>query len=291
MNPAIKRLSEQCVSYEYDGLSNREYSILFQSDQHFDSVDCNRDLLNKHLTQVKDMGSTCFMLGDLFDGMGTQGDRRGSKSTLRPELKQTSYLNALVDEAVKLLTPYANNIAAIARGNHEETLLKYTEFDVLSATIQRLNTETGSNIIPMGYTGWIFLRPLRKRHTREKTNPIKTIKIAYTHGHTGGVVTRGVLGVNRKSLVYPDANIIISGHLHESWQMEICRNRITKSGNVNIDSQWHCQLPTYKQNPEDGRGWEHMKGFAPRPLGGYWLDLSYVMSNSHEIEFNLRRAL
>ena len=49
MKPAIKRLSEQCVSYEYDGLSNREYSILFQSDQHFDSVDCNRDLFSEKI--------------------------------------------------------------------------------------------------------------------------------------------------------------------------------------------------------------------------------------------------
>tara|TARA_B100001027_G_C16125756_1_gene266953 strand:- start:293 stop:565 length:273 start_codon:yes stop_codon:yes gene_type:complete len=73
--------------------------------------------------------------------------------------------------------------------------------------------------------------------------------------------------------------------------MEICRKRITKNGNIEIDSQWHCQLLTYKQNPEDGREWEYMKGLAPRPLGGYWPDLSCVMSYNHDIEFDLGRAL
>ncbi len=48
-------------------------------------------------------------------------------------------------------------------------------------------------------------------------------------------------------------SLMISGYLHESWKMEICRNRITKNENTEIDSQWHCQLQTYKQNPENGR--------------------------------------
>jgi len=37
------------------------------------------------------------------------------------------------------------------------------------------------------------------------------------------------------------------------------------------DTQLHLQLPTYKSDANAGSGFAVEKGFAPRPLGAWWI--------------------
>ena len=221
------KMSSKCLAHDVFAYGEDwKYRVLLSSDQHIDSEYCQRDLLKKHLDEIVDCNGAVFFFGDLFDAMQGRNDKRGSKGSLRPELKTSNYLNALVDEAVDFLEPYAHHIAMISEGNHESSVRRITEFSLISAVCQQLNLRTGANIMPMGYSGWIFIRPMKK-NTSGKLTPYQTIKLWYTHGSGGGGgSSKGTLNAVKRAVYVPDADVVCSGHIHQSWQMELCRERI-----------------------------------------------------------------
>jgi len=85
-------------------------------------------------------------------------------------------------------------------------------------------------------------------------------------------VTKGVIQTNRRAVYLPDADVVLSGHIHQHWQMPITRERLNDLGNVFLDTQTHVSLPSYKRVSRRD-GWEVEKGFAPGPLGAVWLRL------------------
>ena len=63
--------------------------------------------------------------------------------------------------------------------------------------------------------------------------------------------------------------------------MEMRRERINRNGTVYGETQYHLQLPTYKDEfAGDGSGWWHETGKAPRPMGGWFVDLGRKKNNN-----------
>ena len=277
MKPFTERLSDKCVALALRP-SGPDWTlpILLASDIHFDSAHCDRALFQRHLEYVAERDGRVFLLGDFWDAMQGRSDRRGSKSAVLPQYVRSDYLNALVEDAVGFLEPFAPYIAGWARGNHETAILKYAEFDLLTATVTELNLRTGSQILPMGYTGWIFLRYQDNRGQTQSTR-----KIYYSHGSGGSApVTKGIIQANRRAVFLPDADFVVSGHIHQSYMAEQRRERINQIGHIHYDTQYYLQLPTYKDEfGGDGDGWWHEKGQDPRPMGGWVLDLSRTKVN------------
>ena len=108
----------------------------------------------------------------------------------------------------------------------------------------------------------------------------KSINIRYTHGGGGNSpVTKGVIKTNRRAVVYPDANILLSGHIHESFCLPITRERLTDSGKVMLDEQLHIQIPSYKDETTGyTQGYAIEKEMSPKPVGAYWLTFRYDRS-------------
>jgi hypothetical protein len=263
------------------------HPILLTSDQHFDSTHCDRAMLKRHLDEALKIDAPVYIIGDWFDGMQGRSDRRSSKAALRPELKRADYLNALVEETCEFLTPYAHIIQGWAEGNHETSILRYAEFNLISACIRDLHQRTGASIHQMGYSGWIFVRPEGRRNKHQ----VAPARICYTHGYGGGVVTRGSLNVNRRAVQWPDADCVVSGHIHESYIMEVRRERMSSHGMPYEDTQWHIQTPTYKDEfAGDGSGWWHETGKSPRPKGGWWVDISLQAGCANKVQLSPRRA-
>lgn len=71
----------------------------------------------------------------------------------------------------------------------------------------------------------------------------------------------------------PDADIILSGHTHDSWVREVARIRLNRDGSQRHDIQTHIKLPSYKDDYGDGfSGWAATKGMPPKPSGAVWLE-------------------
>jgi hypothetical protein len=159
--------------------------------------------------------------------------------------------------------------------------MSHNEIDL----IERLGYELG--VAVMGYEGWVLF--LAKRYTKEgKRVGWAKVKLHFTHGSGGNSpVTKGVIQTARRAAYLPDANISLSGHIHEGWQFPVMRERISDKGNVYTDEQLHLQLPSYKGLDDEGISWERQRGMAPKPLGGWWLTLKWF---DDRYEWECRRA-
>ena len=244
-------------------------SILFQSDEHFDNVHTRQDKIREHLQEAVDGGWPVCKLGDQMCLMGGIGDRRSNKFDLRPEHKRGDYIDAVVNDYAKFCTFAAPNIALLADGNHEISVRERLETNVTERVGERLR-QAGSSLHVGGIGGWLLVR-LRFTKTASTIVPI-----FYHHGHGGGGMGRGTGHANKRALYLPDAQVVISGHVHEEWVQTICRARVNpKTGRTFLDETTHVVTGTYKQEyrPEES-GYHCKNGRPPKPLGGTWIDLT-----------------
>lgn len=246
------------------------------SDRHFDSVDTDRELQRIHLEKAEERNAFIAEFGDTFDAMQGRFDPRRDYDTLRPEYKKNDYLDAITVDAAKFLGPYAKRFLVFGRGNHESSVLKNTNTDLISNLVHRLNSEHGGNIQAGGYGGWILFSFKIGGTQRER------VKLKYHHGSGGGgPVTRGVIQTNRQAVYLPDADIVVNGHTHDEWYVPIARERISEQGVPYSDIQHHIRLSTYKDEYGDGSKGFHVERWGPpKPKGIAWLRFYCAMKDN-----------
>lgn len=228
--------------------------FLLSADRHWDNPKSDWDLQLKHLNQCKEYGAGIIDIGDLFCCMQGKYDKRANKSDLRPEHQREDYFDSLIETAKDFFKPF--NFVLIGHGNHETAVLKRHETDLT----QRLITAIDPKIIHGYYSGWIIFKLPSK----------KEINLFYHHGYGGGgPVTKGTIQTARRAIYTPDADIILTGHIHEAWDLEIPRIRL-RNHELYQDTQLHIQLPTYK-NEFGSSGWATQEGHAPKPIGAKWI--------------------
>ena len=71
---------------------------------------------------------------------------------------------------------------------------------------------------------------------------------------------------------FPDAEIVVNGHTHDSWVLPRARARLSQRNKPYKDLLWFVRLPGYKDEYGDGaEGWAAEKWRDPRPRGAAWL--------------------
>lgn len=254
--------------------ANETRSFLLCSDVHFDSKKCDRELLTRHFKQAQEKNAGVIIVGDFFDAMGTKKDPRSLPNDIRPEYYQaeTSYLDAVVEDANKFLTPYKDNILLISKGNHEGAIERHNETNPLYILSYLLNKEKGDEVLFGEYEGVVHFFFERYKGNRQSQT------LYYHHGYGGNAKrSKGVLNVDIDSANYPFADIIAKGHIHQSWQVTRPHwVQIPKTLQIEYREQEHICLGTYKRT-QTKDGWSVQKGMNPTPIGSWWID--FTMDN------------
>lgn len=268
------------IKIQYNQRSDWEQWWLITADEHVDNPHFKEKLYKHHMDQAVERNAFVTSIGDFIDGMQGRNDKRHTKGDTREELKTDAYLNDLSDYGVNLLAPYKDNMALLVKGNHETGLQKHTEYDV-NREIRKSLALLGSPVQGGNYRGW-----LRLRFEHEAGGSRRTLKCYYTHGYGGGgPVTKGVIQANRKAVYLRDADIVLSGHVHEQWMFPIEQAGITASGEEIAYTQTHLMIPTYKEEFLNiGEGFHHQKGGPPKPVGCWWVRF-YYSSRTGNIEY------
>jgi hypothetical protein len=181
-----------------------------------------------------------------------------------------SYFNIISDEAIEFYKPYRDLWALQAVGNHETSVSKNSDINLTDLFVSGMQKDGG--IVNKGaYGGWVTFHFTIQKTQRE------TIRLKYFHGAGGGgPVTKGVIQSNRQAVFLPDADIVVNGHIHESWILSMPRERISEGGVIYQDMQTHVRTPTYKDDYGDGSGgWHIERGAPPKPMGCVWLRFYY----------------
>ena len=267
-------------------LQGKRVQIAMLSDLHWDNPKCDWDLLKRDLDYCKTNNIPVMVNGDFFCLMQGKGDRRGNKSDIRPEHNNAKYLDSIVETAVEWFSPYADILTVIGYGNHETSVIKWQETDLLQRFVDLLNYKNGTNVYAGGYGGWIILR-------QEISAGIESsFKIKYFHGSGGGgVVTKGALNLTRALEMYEDFDVFTMGHIHENAARNDVRDTIdfnSKIGYRHEHKQIHMMLTgTYKEEYGDGsKGWHVERGAPVKPTGG-----RILVFESERIEKNGQRKM
>ena len=263
-------------------LEGIEVRIAMLSDLHWDNPHCDRDMLKRHLDYCLAENIPVMINGDMFCLMQGRGDNRRNKSDIRPEHNNARYLDSIVETAIEWFLPYAHIIKLIGYGNHETSIIKFQETDILQRFVDLLNYKAGSNIQTGGYGGWLVVR---QSSNKNNTTSFST-KIKYFHGSGGGgIVTKGAINLTRALETYENFDVFSMGHIHENS----CRNDVRdtleqhpNSGYTLKQKQLHLMLTgTYKEEYGDGyQGWHVERGAPIKPLGGRILTIKCIRERS-----------
>lgn len=242
--------------------------VLLTGDRHHDSRESDHRMQLKHLDEAVRVNAPVIDIGDFFDIMQGKYDPRRKQSALRPEHRGDDYFDLVQDTTWDFFSPYANQMALLGYGNHERSVLKHNQIDLikrLANELRRVSSHAGP--FTGGYSGWVMFR-FQTSDGRSQTIPMK-----YHHGHGGGgPVTKGVIQTNRRAVYLPDASIIATAHIHESWVLPIKRERLSQRGEQFFDIAWHVSVPTYRDDFNTGKDGFHIEGGRPpKPLGCSWL--------------------
>lgn len=244
-----------------------ETRVLLISDLHWDNPKCDRVLLKKHLDEALQGNHDILINGDLFCLMQGAYDPRKSKSDIREEHNVANYFDAIVNTAVEWFAPYAHLIKFVGYGNHETSILKRQETDIVERFVTLLNYKCGSSVQVGGYGGWV-----RYAFVYSKKQ-VKSFCIKYMHGFGGGgAVTRGTIQHNRMSVNVEGADAIWMGHVHEDYEMTYTVEQLTQHDTIQLRDILMIRTSAYKEEYGDGsKGWHIERGASPKPIGGRWL--------------------
>lgn len=243
------------------------HRFCLMSDVHWDNPKCRRDLLIRDLEHCAAENMPILMNGDLFCAMEGRHDRRRSRNII-PDHNVASYYDALVDDAVAYFEPFAHLISLVGYGNHETSVLKNGETDLLKRFCQGI----GRPEVLGGYGGWVrFVFQYRKGRDRQSHF------LKYFHGSGGGgIITKGTIQQQRMLSMVHGCDSIWMGHVHEALTMRNIVERMRTTGKVELAEVLQIRTPTYKEEYGEGKmGWHVERGAPPKPLGSYVLELTY----------------
>jgi len=272
---------------------NRDWrqKVLLMTDLHFDSTQCNRDLLYSHIRQAKREGAIILMAGDIFDVMCSRHDPRRSRQSLRPEYSnpKRSYFQLIVEDFCKFFGSYAGNIAMISPGNHENSCLKNNDINLITWVVDKLNAQKENNIVEGLYEGMIrfAFEPPKIKTTGKVLQFSKNI--VYSHGYGGGgQVTDGAIDFDRMMGRNERADILWMGHTHHCNYFVKCSTDYTTKGR-RYEREVHCiRSPGYKMTRHpDFDTWESQMGMKPKPMGAWYVNFGWTPSGGGAIEFDI----
>lgn len=236
--------------------------VLLISDLHFDHAKCKRKLLKKHLDQAIERNAPIIIAGDALCLMQGKFDPRKSYDSLLPQYKTDDYFGAIIEDATKFFEPYKDNIALIGYGNHETSVLRRQNVDMIKWLTRQLGCPRGA------YQGFV-----RFMFEHEDGGKRQSKTLFYNHGTGGGgPVTRGAITSNRENARIDGVDIFLRGHIHEAWAMETPKLMLSAQHIIKHRKVLHIQSATYKDEIGTGaHGWANEKNFPVKPEGGYWL--------------------
>lgn len=266
---------EHCLTLKHLINAGFEQEYFLQTDVHYDASDYLRGLHVEHLQEAKRRNAFILDNGDGVDVINSYGDRRGSKSSIRPEHNADDYLDRVIDDVCEFYYKQGviDSIVLFGQGNHDAKLTKIHNTHILRRIVQKLNEGRSKDIPPIHLAGYGWWVKFSFEHSGGGRQQCVTLH-GYHGTGGGGKVTKGVIQTQRMAAMI-DADIVVTGHIHEKYTMPHLKVMLNPStGKVEVREHLHIQLGSYKRDhrPDGQPTWHVMdQGNVPKPVGGGFL--------------------
>ena len=231
--------------------NQEEFDIVWISDLHFDSKYSEWNKVKKYL--VENPNTYIVIGGDSLDVMQFVNDKRGTKGDTKKEYNHTDYANRIINIVrQEVIEPFKHRIISWNRGNHDNSIIKYHNIDLLSLIC-------GVDVPICEYEGYIVINNSYKH----KTSSSQVIQFCHSPS-SGGIRSKGSLSIDIAKAEYPSADIWIREHIHDGFISPIRHEflhmtpRVVKQYN-----KWYIQNIAAKQEsqgPRNGFHYETNKG-------------------------------
>jgi len=203
------------ISEQFD--TGDEFTLIPTGDWHLGAADCDEAQIRADLKKHQDNpNARLILMGDIGELIGP-GDKRWHPQGYMPQ----RYVDAMLDpdggiptetvkHAAEILEPWAGRIWGVASGNHEMTISKHCQRDLMTELAKELGGGLFNRLI--GYSGFIHVTWTHK--VQKKV--VGSMKFHIHHGwQTAGRAGSGNLinGMERE-LGYTDADVLLRGHSH-----------------------------------------------------------------------------
>lgn len=246
---------------------------MLMSDLHIGSPNVDPNAIVADLEKAKRAGAKIILNGDIADGI-TAKDPRFDLNALHQSIgRQKDLATAVVDMAREILWPYRHLIDIIGLGNHEESWLKYGNFDVVRHIIAMLVSDKDCQVAHGSFAGYVQTVFRVEGYRQQATH-----KLMYLHGAGGdSPVTKGTIDMNRKGRNWTfDAFTV--GHRHNVFASVDAVADVNSNGKYFEKRQLCLQTGSYLRNysqVDDSTALNYSyatsKTTSPKPLGGILL--------------------
>lgn len=244
----VQKTDEDSITLKIPYKIGEDIRIFFAADVHGDSIHFDDKAFKRDMERAVSYNAPIIIVGDVWDAMLSKHDPRRDLEESKEGDNTKPYLNRVKEEVKELLRPYARNILVISRGNHEISVSNNNGYDMLPDVVDDLNKEEDATIQIGGWEGWIRLT----FHRDNSAYVTKNVK--YRHnGGSFGKITKGTLSIDRMFAEYPDADIIVTGDIHEKWYYTSEVQRVMQSGKVIWHDRYFLQCASYKPEWRDKR--------------------------------------
>lgn len=236
----------KAIQYNIPFVAGRTFKLALFSDLHLDSPDCDIETLKKHLDFCKKEGRFILMGGDEFDAILHTDKKRYTPS--RGNDNRDDQINKKLEIAIALLQPYADNILFIGRGNHEESILKYSGVDMIDLLVKELNHwKHNGQIVKGNYQNFLRFNWV-KSFNGPSMKSMQHYDILQHHGMGNSApITKGALDFNR---IMHGANVdlVWLGHKHHAnFQASDPIMYIDQNGNIIVKNRQSIMTPSYQK--------------------------------------------
>lgn len=199
------------TEYSFDYSEKREFYFALMSDLHIDSPSFAKSLFVSDMERYKSIGARVLINGDVFDGILPTDRKRYTRGN--DEIDEDAQINARIDYAIKILSPYVDIIDFIGIGNHEASIVKYDHCDLVKMLVRELSLIRDKSLPPIqrgSYQGFLRI------WFRDNGQAVRQYVIYRDHGKGGSSpVTKGIINIQRLHTTYL-ADLYWLGHSHTS---------------------------------------------------------------------------
>ncbi len=249
-----------CKSISYASRGDM-FKVHILPDVHLGNAACSEALLDKFVETVRsDPFARWVGVGDYAEWINRR-DKRYDPASVAPWLQAGGDMAKLERDAfIEHVRPIAGQCLGLVKGNHEDTMLLYSERDVYQAICESMGAGEHSPLA-LGFSG--FLRISFARCKDKGGNDAWALDMFLTHGWWGGRL-RGNGELNLERLFgWVEADIVISGHDHKGGAYPIARIRPAKNGGVEQVDGWCIGAGTLLGQAT----YAETRGYRPTPLG------------------------
>jgi hypothetical protein len=271
----------QVHKFYFDYTKTKDFYFLLASDVHKDSEGFDEKRFRQDMDEIVNKNGRVYINGDNVNAIVKSDSKRYVKSG--DKYANDGILNSITEELTEFYSEWVDYIDVIGIGNHEATIIKYHDYDIIRQVIINLNKIRSKSLAPIrhgGYSGFIRL----SFHCNKKDSHVLKYDIFYNHGQGGNAeVTKGMISLQRRQYIISD--LIWLGHTHTSIQdNDMHMVYLDKNANLCERARRGIITGTYKKPLRDydidkigylsSYGIERMR--TPESSGGAILHIKYA---------------